>query len=332
LDYVFKKENGMVAPLNFVARLRDAVIQGRLPAAFKRRAALVWRKVRILMIEDKDAFAQSIMQSLRAEYTVMPRFGFHQPLDYNMVTLPPPFEAPVIVEGEPLPLPPPLERMGYSEDNTAYLEWGKYDRDLIMSRLGARNAVRPNMKILDFGCSSGRVLRHFHEQQQSMGWELYGVDVQARPIEWMRQNFPESFKIYTGNTLPHLPFEDNTFDAIYGFSVFTHIKYQWDAWILELRRVLKPGGVLLQTIHTEHAWKKYYDHREQDWVKGSHTPRVYDYPEMDVPFLYYGDISVSQVFWTRDVAHKYWSRYMRDVEIYLPAEKNSFQDMVVSVK
>lgn len=290
------------------------------------------KRMKLMLTSERDVFAQEIMQALRAEYTVMPRFGFHQPLDYHMVTLPPEFEAPVHVDGEPLPLPPPPERMGYSADNTEYLEWGKYDRDLIVERMTGRTKLVQGMKILDFGCSSGRVLRHFEEQRQKLNWELYGVDIQARPIEWMRQNFPEQYQIFVGNTLPHLPFEDNTFDAIYGFSVFTHIKYQWDAWILELKRILKPGGVLMQTIHTENAWDFYYQNREVSWVRDNHTPRVFEHPKMDVPFLYYGDISVSQVFWTREVAQKYWSRYLRDVVVHPPSEKNSFQDMVVGLK
>lgn len=285
-----------------------------------------------MMPDEKRVFAQDIMQALRAEYTVMPRFGYHQPLDYDLVTMPPDFEPPVMVPDVGLPLPPPKERMGYSEDNSAYLEWGKYDHDLIIDRIRGRAELRRDMKIMDFGCSSGRVLRHFDEERASLNWKLYGVDIQARPIEWMRQNFPKHFNIYTGNALPHLPFEDNTFDAIYGFSVFTHIKYQWDAWILELRRVLKPGGILMQTIHTENAWEFYYNHQNEDWVKQNHTPRVYERPQMDTPFLYHGDISVSQVFWRRDIAAEYWSRYMGDVVVHPPSEKNSFQDMVVCIK
>lgn len=321
----------MALDRDFIVRVRNAVAERRALPAIYRRIRQATGDGR-MDAEERNTLAHDIMQALRAEYTVMPRFGFHQPLDYDLVTLPPDFEPPVFVEGVELPLPPPKERMGYSADNQEYLEWGRYDRDLIFSRIAERMEIKHGMKILDFGCSSGRVLRHFEEQHQKLGWDLYGVDIQARPIEWMRQNLPNHFKIYTGNTLPHLPFEDNTFDAIYGFSVFTHIKYQWDAWILELRRVLKPGGVLLQTIHSEHAWAFYHRHREQSWVIDNHAERMYDRPEMDVPFLHHGDIGVSQVFWTREVAHAYWSRYLRDVVVREPVEKNSFQDMVIGVK
>ena len=162
-------------------------------------------------------------------------------------------------------------------------------------------------------------------------WKLYGVDVQARPIQWMRDYFPKEFCVYTGCLNPHLPFPDNHFDVIYGFSVFTHIKYLWDNWILELRRVLKPGGLLIQTVHTEHAWQHYYDHREQDWVKGGHSQKMLETREMPYDYFYYGDIGVSQVFWKQEVARAYWSRYVDVIEI-LPPPTHSFQDWMICRK
>jgi SAM-dependent methyltransferase len=52
-----------------------------------------------------------------------------------------------------------------------------------------------------------------------------------------------------------LPREDGSFDLIYAFSVFTHISDAWSAWLLELHRLLAPGGLLvasfLGTGHSE---------------------------------------------------------------------------------
>jgi ubiquinone/menaquinone biosynthesis C-methylase UbiE len=54
-------------------------------------------------------------------------------------------------------------------------------------------------------------------------------------------------------TLPHVPYEDNYFDLIYAGSVFTHIADLADAWLLELKRILRPGGMLYVTVHDDHT-------------------------------------------------------------------------------
>jgi ubiquinone/menaquinone biosynthesis C-methylase UbiE len=49
-----------------------------------------------------------------------------------------------------------------------------------------------------------------------------------------------------------LPFRDAKFDAIYNFSVLTHLSEDLQiAWVRELQRVLKPGGLFACTTHGE---------------------------------------------------------------------------------
>lgn len=272
------------------------------------------------------------LQRVRSEYTVMPRFGFHQPLDYHAVTLPPQFEPPEKDRETGLAIPVGKDRFGYSPDDTKkYLEWGRYDHDQLVGVIKKHGKVGEGQAVLDFGCSSGRVLRHFEQEKREKNWKLYGCDVQALCIQWMREYLPAHFNVINSSTLPHLPYEDATFDFIYGFSVFTHIKFQWDAWLMELRRVMKPGGLMMQTIHSENAWNFYVNNNKEGWVRENHTPRVYDSAAMDVDFLYYGDASVSQVFWKKDVAQKYWGRYFDVLEIRDPPEY-SFQDWVICRK
>jgi SAM-dependent methyltransferase len=50
---------------------------------------------------------------------------------------------------------------------------------------------------------------------------------------------------------PRLPFDDRRFHFVCAASVFTHMAGGEDAWILEIRRVLKPGGLAYVTIHDE---------------------------------------------------------------------------------
>jgi SAM-dependent methyltransferase len=285
------------------------------------------------MIACENEVINRTLQIARSEYTVMPRFAFHQPLDYLYDTLPPDFGSPpIFVNGEPLAIPPVGMRGGYPADNAEYLASGSQHYSYYLEQIEKHRGLDRSLSILEFGCATGRVLRHFHRQRSDLNWELMGCDVQSSHIEWLRQNWPQDICVYVGSVFPKLPFEDNSIDIIYGMSVFTHIKYHWDFWLLELRRVLKPRGLLLQTIHAEKAWKFYHSHRHLDWVQTSISPRVLNTPEMDVDFLLSGDISLSQVFFKREVARRYWSRYLRVVEISSPENEYWFQDLIVCRK
>ncbi len=281
--------------------------------------------------DDERRMVERALEAVRSEYTVMPRFGFHQPLDYHLDTLPVQFEAPVYVDGERLPLPPAPDRLGYPADNEEYLRWGRSDRDLLLEAIEERLAPDGPLTILDFGCSSGRVLRHFYDKAIEESWRLLGVDIQARPIQWMREHFPREFEVFTGTTIPHLPLPDDSVDVVYGFSVFTHIKFNWDTWLLELKRILKPGGLLIQTFHSEHAWAYYFLNRDVDWVRDNHSAVMLESEEMPYDYFYFGDASVSQVFWRKEVARQYWLRYFDRVEL-LPPPAFSFQDWLICTK
>ncbi len=50
---------------------------------------------------------------------------------------------------------------------------------------------------------------------------------------------------------PPLDRPDGYFDLIWCVSVFTHLTDTWSAWLLELRRVLAPGGLLVITYMGE---------------------------------------------------------------------------------
>jgi len=269
------------------------------------------------------------MQRVRAEYTVMPRFGFHQPLDYLTETWPVKFDPVETCSETNLPCPGPKDRMGYAPESTdRYLEWGKSDAGFIKRTVREQISKTNNIHLLDFGCSSGRVLRHFEQERCNSGWKLYGVDVQAAPIQWMREYMPSSYGVFTCTTIPHLPFKDETFDVVYGFSVFTHIKYNWDMWLMELRRIMKPGGVLIISIHSETAWEFYHQAKDEEWVKSNHAPSIQTQGTLNSDYMYFGDICVSQVFWKKEVAREYFGRYFEVIKIE-PPFVNHFQDFVI---
>ncbi len=259
----------------------------------------------------------------------MPKYLYHSPLDYHQETHAPLYDEAIFMEGEPLAIPPPRCRPGYApDDDQRYLEWGRDDHDLIVDVVKNNHGLHEGMDILDWGCSSGRVLRHFYHEHRGLGWRLHGTDIQAYLVEWMRRNFPDSFDVVTGSTLPHLPFRDGSMDVIYGFSVFTHTKYLWDAWLAEFRRVLRPGGLCIQTVQCENAWRFYHENRHEAWVRDGHPESMLETPEMLDDFFFYGDAFCSQTFYREETVRKYWGRYLDVVDFFLP-QKHHYQNVIV---
>jgi len=103
-----------------------------------------------------------------------------------------------------------------------------------------------NKKVLDWGCGPGRIIRHLPDVMGD-NCEFYATDYNERSINWCKMNLP-GIQFNCNSLEPHLPYQDNFFDIIFGISIITHLseKLHYD-WYHELYRVLKPGGVLLLT-------------------------------------------------------------------------------------
>jgi ubiquinone/menaquinone biosynthesis C-methylase UbiE len=151
-----------------------------------------------------------------------------------------------------LPLPPQDLWEGYGATVNEFLDSGKFDNNKMNDILKHSNfRIQQGYRVLDFGCAAGRMTRWLHDIADSC--EIWGVDISARHITWCQENFSPPFKFATITTAPHLPFEDRYFHLIYCGSVFTHIDDLADAWLLELRRVLRPGGRIYITVHDKHT-------------------------------------------------------------------------------
>jgi SAM-dependent methyltransferase len=100
-------------------------------------------------------------------------------------------------------------------------------------------AIGTGQRVLDLGCRSGALTRHFLE-----GNEVVGLDVdrtalakaEALGIEPVEANVEEP-----------LPFADASFDAVVAGELLEHLQLP-DALVAEARRVLRPGGVLVGSV------------------------------------------------------------------------------------
>lgn len=219
-----------------------------------------------------------------------------------------------------LPVPPP-DIMIHPGGPENYVNLGRTLVGRMKELLQASGfTLKPGHSILDLGCADAMMLRAL-EDFAVEGSEVWGVDISGRHIYWCQQNLSPPYRFATTTSLPHLPFEDRFFDLIYAGSVFTHTSDLAEAWLLELRRVVRPGGRLYLTVHDGHSI---------DLLLRADTPltsqlRSFDeesrFSEVDYAFFTInrtpggGGAGESQVFYDIDFLRGHWGNYMEVLSV-----------------
>ncbi len=134
------------------------------------------------------------------------------------------------------------------------LDYKKYYDDSIKSaeellKIFEKYIVLKNVKILDWGCGPARIIRHFPSLLEGSNCKFFGTDYNRKTIEWCIKNIRNvTFKL--NNIAPPMEYESNTFDIVYGISIFTHLSEQMHyEWFNELLRVTKKNGIIYFTTH-----------------------------------------------------------------------------------
>ena len=109
--------------------------------------------------------------------------------------------------------------------------------------------------ILDFGCGCGRTLIPLSQLVPTE--RVYGSDIDGEAIHWLKTHHPSFGDLDVNGIRPPTKYADDTFDFIYVISVFTHLPEDMQlAWLEELHRIMKPGGVGVFTTHGEMHYSK----------------------------------------------------------------------------
>ena len=224
------------------------MILSRIDLRYARRVqadSARFRRVRSLVRRTWDRFGaeRSVLANRHVAAKVLP---LEPDKAYAVLTAP----APTTIADDGRPAPPPKLWKRWSLTLDAYIAGGRAEVDAMLGTLSEAGADTGElMRILDFGCAEGRILRFLDDSHR----ELWGVDVNAARIAWAQQHLTPPLRLATTTTAPHLPFSDGYFDLVYAVSVFTHISELADAWFLELLRIVRPGGHVYLTIHDEHS-------------------------------------------------------------------------------
>ncbi|WP_291140979.1 class I SAM-dependent methyltransferase [Flavobacterium sp. UBA7680] len=152
-----------------------------------------------------------------------------------------------------------------------FLSQGKHHLELLKEY----TSLQPDNSLLDVGCGIGRAAVPLTQYLSTKG-KYEGFDVVKKGIDWCRKNISKDFSnfnfqhISLNNDLYNLtnqkaenfkfPYEDNSFDTVFLFSVFTHMQpKEVQNYLNEIYRVLKPDGKCLSTFFL-------YDDQNEEYI------------------------------------------------------------------
>ena len=157
------------------------------------------------------------------------------------------FQYKSALEQDTLPLPDTHDREGYfGPHHFGYWASGFQDATNLLE--AAKKYGTAVESYIDLGCASGRVIRHVPQIDPSIN--TWGCDINRLHVEWCNLNLNNSIKVFQNNSIPSLPLADESYNLVSAFSVFTHIEAFETAWLMEIERILAPGGLAWITVHT----------------------------------------------------------------------------------
>jgi 2-polyprenyl-3-methyl-5-hydroxy-6-metoxy-1,4-benzoquinol methylase len=201
--------------------------------------------------------------------------------------------------------------------------------------------------IMDFGCGWGRIIRFFLKDLDPS--RLYGLDCYREMIDiCKKQNLNCNFEAI--DPMPPVKYQNETFDIIYLYSVFSHLSEDVHlAWLKEFCRILKPEGILIATTRPiefiDYCRTLAQNSKVNEWERGS----VIAFVDPEEAYKNYregkfvhcptggGGVLDKSFFGETCISEKYvnttWSSYFRNIA-FLPSKihQQFDQDVIIAVK
>jgi SAM-dependent methyltransferase len=123
---------------------------------------------------------------------------------------------------------------------------GLYEADFVVDSLASAGVEMASVRsALDFGCSSGRVVRVLAAAYPEIDW--HGCDPNAAAIAWAGETLP-GVELFVSGDAPPLPLADQSIDLVYAISIWSHFEPRLGLdWFAEMHRLIPAGGHLVCT-------------------------------------------------------------------------------------
>jgi ubiquinone/menaquinone biosynthesis C-methylase UbiE len=172
--------------------------------------------------------------------------------------------------------------------------------------LGFKKYVKKADKVLDLGCGNGRLSELF----DGMEIDYVGIDNSQSLIDKAKNRYPN--KKFITSDIIDLPFTDGEFDIIFFIATFHHIPslILRQKVIKEVKRVLKPGGILIMT-----NWNLF---------NRQHLPNTFKYFILNLVGLTKMDFKDVLVKWKKPLVLRYYHAFTKR-EIARVLKNNDFK-------
>lgn len=141
----------------------------------------------------------------------------------------------------------------------------------------ARSAVK-GKRVLDAACGEGYGAALLKKWGAAF---VEAIDIDAETIKKANALFGQQNVRFQCHTCEELPFKDQSFDVVCSFETIEHIDHP-EAFLRELKRVLKPGGVAIISCPND---PYYSQHGIPDNIFHKRKYTYFDFQEMVEPIL-----------------------------------------------
>ncbi|MGA2404609.1 MAG: class I SAM-dependent methyltransferase [Syntrophobacteraceae bacterium] len=123
---------------------------------------------------------------------------------------------------------------------------------ILQKYLGHAHSARLHLTLADLGCGAGRITKHLHLLE---GATVIGMDIAIEPLWRARSENPSA--LFVRGSLAELPIATGAVD--FCICAFNGLDYIYPAALrrqalVEMRRVLKPGGIVVFSSHNLWAY------------------------------------------------------------------------------
>lgn len=136
----------------------------------------------------------------------------------------------------------------------SYYWWHLAKRQMVNNFITNYCSTRSGkLKILDLGCGTGKLM-----QELSSCGQCYGLDYSPLALRFCQQQGIKKHYLIKADINTTLPLPENSFDIITILDVLEHTKND-QAVLKEIKRVLKPNGLLILTVPAYQSLWSYWD-------------------------------------------------------------------------